>query len=247
MTVLTIGHSKGGVGKSPVAQNLAIMRAITGRSVCVLDADQQGTSWRFFAARAAGKQQPAVRCIRVNHETMADHIDALTAAGVEVFVDVRGTEDEALNTAITLSDGLIVPASIKAHALDATPDLNDLVGAIIAKGRSDLVVMAFLTDLDPLPTVRAPQLDEARATLAECQYLPLIAGVELNRANAWDTSFRENLSVVEFERARVAKMRPFQRRQFSAAASFDFGLLYAAVFGEVFNVAEYLGVGETVQ
>lgn len=247
MTVLTIGHSKGGVGKSPVAQNLAIMRAIAGREVWLLDADQQGTSWRFFAARAAGKRLPDARCVRVNHATMADKVDELTAAGAEVFIDVRGTEDEALSTAITLSDGLIVPASIKAHALDATPDLNALVGRIIANGRADLVVMAFLTDLDPLPTVRAPQLDEAKATLAECPHLPLIAGIELNRANAWDASFRENLSVVEYERERLSKMRPFQRRAFPAAASFDFGLLYAAIFGEVFNVAEYLGVGEAVQ
>ena len=42
--IVTVGNTKGGVGKTTVALNLAIARAKSGRSVWLVDGDRQGTA-----------------------------------------------------------------------------------------------------------------------------------------------------------------------------------------------------------
>lgn len=41
--ILTVGNIKGGVGKTTLAVNLAIIRANAGRDVLLVDGDEQGT------------------------------------------------------------------------------------------------------------------------------------------------------------------------------------------------------------
>ena len=48
--ILTVGHTKGGVGKTTLALNLAIRRALTG-SVLLVDGDEQGSSLTFTTLR----------------------------------------------------------------------------------------------------------------------------------------------------------------------------------------------------
>jgi len=42
--ILTVGNIKGGVGKTTLAVNLAIIRANEGRDVLLVDGDEQGTA-----------------------------------------------------------------------------------------------------------------------------------------------------------------------------------------------------------
>ena len=42
--ILTIGNIKGGVGKTTLAVNLAILRALAGRDVLLVDGDEQVAS-----------------------------------------------------------------------------------------------------------------------------------------------------------------------------------------------------------
>jgi CO dehydrogenase nickel-insertion accessory protein CooC1 len=41
--ILTVGNVKGGVGKTTLAVNIAISRALAGRDVLLVDGDEQGT------------------------------------------------------------------------------------------------------------------------------------------------------------------------------------------------------------
>jgi chromosome partitioning protein len=49
--ILICGGIKGGVGKSTIAVNLAILRAAIGKDVLLVDADEQGTASDFTAVR----------------------------------------------------------------------------------------------------------------------------------------------------------------------------------------------------
>ena len=40
--IITVGNTKGGVGKTTIAVNLAIARALAGRDVWLIDGDRQG-------------------------------------------------------------------------------------------------------------------------------------------------------------------------------------------------------------
>lgn len=50
--ILTVGNIKGGVGKTTLAVNLAIVRAAGGRDVLLVDGDEQRTALTFTDLRA---------------------------------------------------------------------------------------------------------------------------------------------------------------------------------------------------
>jgi Mrp family chromosome partitioning ATPase len=50
--IITVGNTKGGVGKTTLAVQLAIARALAGRDVWLIDGDRQGTAAAAIAARA---------------------------------------------------------------------------------------------------------------------------------------------------------------------------------------------------
>lgn len=60
--IVTVGNTKGGVGKTTLAVNLAIARALAGRDVWLIDGDRQGTAQTAISIRADAGQQPGIAC-----------------------------------------------------------------------------------------------------------------------------------------------------------------------------------------
>lgn len=54
---------KGGVGKSTIAQNLAVLFAKSGHKVVLVDADESGASSKWAAARAENEVEPFIQTI----------------------------------------------------------------------------------------------------------------------------------------------------------------------------------------
>ena len=50
--ILTVGNTKGGVGKTTLAVQLALARAHAGRDVWLVDGDRQGTALTAVSIRA---------------------------------------------------------------------------------------------------------------------------------------------------------------------------------------------------
>ena len=57
--ILTVGNVKGGVGKTTLAVNIAITRALAGRDVLLVDGDEQGTAAAFTDLRVGPSARPA--------------------------------------------------------------------------------------------------------------------------------------------------------------------------------------------
>ena len=60
--IITIGNTKGGVGKTTLAVNLAIARALKGREVWLIDGDRQGTAETAISIRAEAGSKPGIAC-----------------------------------------------------------------------------------------------------------------------------------------------------------------------------------------
>ena len=50
--ILAVGNTKGGVGKTTIAVNLAILRTLAGQDVLLVDGDEQGSASLFSELRA---------------------------------------------------------------------------------------------------------------------------------------------------------------------------------------------------
>ena len=60
--IVTVGNTKGGVGKTTLAVNIAIARALVGRDVWLIDGDRQGTAQTAIAIRAEAGHLPGIAC-----------------------------------------------------------------------------------------------------------------------------------------------------------------------------------------
>ena len=62
--ILAVGNTKGGVGKTTLAVNLAVALALAGRDLLLVDGDEQGTALTFSQLRA---ERLGPGCVRFLH------------------------------------------------------------------------------------------------------------------------------------------------------------------------------------
>ena len=62
--IYTIANSKGGVGKSTLAVQVAAEKARQGRDVLLINGDRQKSSELAMLARAEANAYPAIACVR---------------------------------------------------------------------------------------------------------------------------------------------------------------------------------------
>lgn len=104
MKVVTVGHTKGGVGKSTIACNLAIMAARDGLKVLLIDADTQQSAMAWRANRL-GEDITAVSMLKPTI-----HKDIQSFSGFDiVIIDVGGRDGALLRSAFLASDILLIP------------------------------------------------------------------------------------------------------------------------------------------
>lgn len=117
--ILSITNLKGGVGKSTIAQNLAVMLAKRKYNVCIADTDveqQTSVKWSSVRSEKAG-DVPDVPVYLINPETISDQVlNKLAKMHEIVIIDGTPALTELTTRIIIMSDAVITP--ILASATD---------------------------------------------------------------------------------------------------------------------------------
>ena len=79
--IITVGNTKGGVGKTTLAVQLAIYRALAGRDVWLIDGDRQGTAAAAIAAELTGQPLPTASLANTCYSLVGTHY-GISVAGV---------------------------------------------------------------------------------------------------------------------------------------------------------------------
>jgi chromosome partitioning protein len=196
--ILTVGNTKGGVGKTTLAVNLAIARALAGRDVWLIDGDRQGTAQTAISIRAEAGHQPGIACATYpDGPTLRAQVQQQAAKFGDIIIDAGGRDSTALRAALVLSDVLLVPFQPRSYDVWA---LNDIAGLVdeARSVRDGLRCYAVLNCADP----GEASTDNAEAAAAvvdvpQFEYLP----TPIRRRKAFANAAGAGLSVLELKPA----------------------------------------------
>jgi chromosome partitioning protein len=105
--IISITSLKGGVGKSTIAQNIAVCLAHNGYKVCIADADTNQSSLRWSSLRS--ESLPPVPAFGVPERTLAANIKQLAKDYEVVVIDGTPSIDRVSSKIILLADLLLIP------------------------------------------------------------------------------------------------------------------------------------------
>ena len=178
MTIITIASSKGGPGKTTVAQLLAGTLAAEGVRVAVLDADPTGCLSRWAERLYEG---PPFACHHEADEARLAHLIHRVAQDTEVvLVDTAGFGNRAATVAMTAADAVVVPMVPGEGDVTEAARTMDLVTGVAAAARRDIPARVLLNRVRPATTLsRHAAAEAASLPRLSCSLSDLVAYGEM--------------------------------------------------------------------
>ena len=147
MSIILIGNTKGGIGKSTNAVQVAVGRALQGKDVLLVNADRQSSSSKAIDRRDAAGMTPSVTLVAYPDGDQL-RTQVLRQAGKydDIVIDAGGRDSSALRHAMMIADVMLVPIAPGNFELDALEDeLVPLIQEIQAsRGDNALPIYAYL-------------------------------------------------------------------------------------------------------
>lgn len=190
--IITVGSTKGGVGKTTLALNIAIARALAGHDVWLIDADRQATALTAMAIRDQADKQPA---IAIAHYTDGGQLRSqlLHQRGKfeDIIIDAGGRDSTALRMALALSDLVLVPFQPRSLDVWAVSDIAALIEETRVM-RGGLEALAVLNMAD----ISGSDNEDAAATLVDYPALKYL-NTPIRRRKSIANAAGSGMSVLE--------------------------------------------------
>lgn len=168
--IFTMGNTKGGVGKSTNAVQLAIGLALAGNKVWLVDGDRQGTSLAALTARAESGLPSISASAYTDGATLRTQVKLQAANFDYVVIDAGGRDSSALRAALTVSEVVFIPFLPRSFDIWALDDMDKLLEE--TRAMHDIRALAFLNMADPSGTDNQ-EAKEAVAQFPSMELLPV--------------------------------------------------------------------------
>lgn len=189
--ILTIGNTKGGVGKSTLAVQLALGLALDGRRVWLVDGDRQGTSLGAITVRAESGRAPIAAAAYPDGATLRAQVTQQREAYDHIIIDAGGRDSTALRAALSISDVVLVPFLPRSFDVWALSDVASLLHE--ARGVRDVHALALLNAAD----AQGSDNEEAVEALAEIEGIELLP-LRIGRRKALASASGAGLYIDEY-------------------------------------------------
>lgn len=192
--IITVGSTKGGVGKTTLALNIAIARALQGRDVWLIDADRQGTASTALAIRGEAGKLPAIATAHYPEGgALRTQLQHQRGKFQDIIIDAGGRDSTALRAALVLSDLILVPFQPRSIDVWAVADIAALIKEARAV-RDGLQAYAVLNLADSQGSDNV-EAAEALADYPEIQYL----NTPIKRRKSIANAAGSGMSVLEYQ------------------------------------------------
>ena len=125
--ILTVGNIKGGVGKTTLAVNLAIARALAGCDVLLVDGDEQRTALTFTDLRTEQIGTPGYTAVSLQGAALRTQVRQLAPKYDDIVIDVGGRDTGSLRAALTVANVLLIPVQPRTFDIWAVDQVAELV------------------------------------------------------------------------------------------------------------------------
>ena len=196
--IITIGGIKGGVGKSLVAINLTVMRAMQGRRVLLVDGDEQGTSGDWTDHRMALGIETSWTTIRLKANAIRTEVLKLAKNYDDIVIDCGGRDTASLRAALTVCDKFIAPFQPKSFDIWTV----NKVAALAEEAKifnEKLVSHVFINCAGS----RGSDNEDAKKILSKADGLKLLP-VTVGLRKAFSNATAEGLGIAEMRRDKKA-------------------------------------------
>jgi chromosome partitioning protein len=213
--IITVGNTKGGVGKTSLALNLAIARSMAGHDVWLIDGDRQGSASTALQIRSEAGRTPTISTAQYTEgAVLRAQVMHQKSKFDDIVIDAGGRDSSALRAALALSDVVLIPFQPRSFDAWALQDIAALVREVRDIGH-DIRAYAVLSMAD----TAGQDNHDAGAALAAYPDLELM-DTPIRRRKSVANAVGVGLSVLE--------MPPADQK-----AVFELKALYSKVFGSV--------------
>lgn len=189
--ILVFGGIKGGGGKTTLSTNFCVIRALEGKKVLLVDADDQGSASMWSEHRESlGIETPwttislSGAAVRTQVLKMQDDYD-------DIIIDVGGRDTNSQRAALTIADALIVPFQPKSFDVWTLGKLTALLYEALSIN-TKLICYGVINRGDPYGKDNA----QAKEIIRQCGNICCLDDVVFNR-KVFSNASAEGKGVIE--------------------------------------------------
>lgn len=194
--IISFSSIKGGVGKSTMAINMAVIRAAQGRDVILIDADKQASAQQWSMLRARDTSLSVMPCVGMQGDTLANQVRAMAGKYQDIVIDAGGWDSVELRAALLVADTVVTPSMPSQFDIFSLSTMDKLVGD--ARAFNEKLRACVLVNNAP---TNPAQTDEAdmREYLAEMRNYSTLA-TTVKARKAYRVCARDGRAVTELTR-----------------------------------------------
>jgi chromosome partitioning protein len=189
--ILTVGNTKGGVGKTMLAINITIARALRGSDVLLIDGDEQHTATIFTELRNSQIGSAGYTAVSLHGAAIRTQVRQLVPKYSDIVIDVGGRDTGSLRAALTVTDTLLIPVQPRTFDIWAI----DQVIALIKEAREINPSLRAVAILNAADAQGSDNIDAADA-LEEAEGIEMLE-LTIGRRKAFPNAAALGKAVIE--------------------------------------------------
>ena len=193
MSITLVGATKGGTGKSTLATNIAVARALAGRSVLLIDGDEQRTSLDFTELRSEAFEDVGYTAVGLQDRLIKAQAAGMASKYDDTIIDVGGRANLSLGAALLVAHTVLIPVQPRSFDILAVGQMMQMVEKARDGNPNDMRVLAILNAADP-----GGKDNEATLEYLKAQEDLEVLDITIGRRKVFSSAAATGRSVLEY-------------------------------------------------